>query len=60
MDESRRVDHREEAQAPAQEPSKRPYVKPTFQVDQVFETTALACGKVSPTQAQCRLNRRTS
>jgi hypothetical protein len=40
--------------------SKRPYSKPDFQHEKVFETMALACGKISPTQAQCRFNRRNS
>jgi hypothetical protein len=39
---------------------KRPYVKPAFQHEKVFETMALACGKLGPTQAQCRFNRRNS
>jgi hypothetical protein len=39
---------------------KRPYKKPAFQHEKVFETMALACGKLSPTQAQCRFNRRNS
>jgi hypothetical protein len=39
---------------------KRPYKKPDFQHEKVFETMALACGKLSPTQAQCRFNRRNS
>jgi hypothetical protein len=39
---------------------KRPYVKPDFQHEKVFETMALACGKLGPTQAQCRFNRRNS
>ena len=39
---------------------KKPYKKPEFRVERVFETTALACGKVSATQAQCRLNRKLS
>jgi hypothetical protein len=40
--------------------TKRPYQKPEFQHEKVFETMALACGKLSPTQAQCRFNRRNS
>ena len=40
--------------------TKRPYKKPDFQHEKVFETMALACGKLSPTQAQCRFNRRNS
>jgi hypothetical protein len=40
--------------------TKRPYEKPSFKHEKVFETMALACGKLSPTQAQCRFNRRNS
>ncbi len=40
--------------------AKCPYTKPAFQHQKVFETMALACGKLSPTQAQCRFNRRNS
>jgi hypothetical protein len=40
--------------------AKRPYCKPAFRHEKVFETMALACGKLSPTQAQCRFNRRNS
>jgi hypothetical protein len=40
--------------------SKRPYHKPAFQHEKVFETMALACGKLSPTQRQCRFNRKNS
>jgi len=39
---------------------KRPYKKPAFAFEKVFETMALACGKISATQQQCRLNRRNS
>ncbi len=39
---------------------KRPYVKPSFEYERVFETMALACGKTSPTQSQCRFNRKNS
>jgi hypothetical protein len=39
---------------------KRPYVKPAFQHEKVFETTALACGKVSETERQCHFNRKLS
>ena len=34
--------------------SRKPYRKPDFQFEKVFETMALACGKIAPTQAQCR------
>jgi len=40
--------------------SKKPYEKPAFRYERVFETMALACGKVSPTEFQCRFNRKNS
>jgi hypothetical protein len=39
---------------------KKAYVKPAFQHERVFETMALACGKVSSTQSQCNTNRKAS
>ena len=39
---------------------RKPYVKPAFRHEQVFETMALACGKINSTQASCRTNRRNS
>jgi hypothetical protein len=42
------------------ETKKRQYRKPDFKHEKVFETMALACGKLAPTQAQCRFNRRNS
>lgn len=36
---------------------KRPYQDPAFRFERVFETRALRCGKVSPTQFQCRFHR---
>ena len=47
---------------PESEPTsaKRPYVKPAFRHEQVFETMALACGKIDATQSQCRANRKVS
>jgi hypothetical protein len=39
---------------------KRPYKKPAFQHEKVFETMALACGKLSHTERQCKFNRRNS
>jgi hypothetical protein len=40
--------------------TKRPYQKPGFQHEKVFETMALACGKIAGTQLQCHLNRKLS
>ena len=39
---------------------KKPYKKPEFRHERVFETMALSCGKVSPTEFQCRFNRKSS
>jgi hypothetical protein len=39
---------------------KKPYTKPTYRYEQVFETMALACGKISATQFQCRFHRHNS
>jgi hypothetical protein len=33
-----------------------PYQKPAFRQEGVFETMALACGKISQTQANCKSN----
>ena len=39
---------------------KKPYQKPAFRSERVFETMALACGKISATMAQCKANRKNS
>jgi len=39
---------------------KRLYRKPTYRYERVFETMALACSKVHPTQFECRFNRKNS
>jgi hypothetical protein len=39
---------------------KRPYEKPAFRQERLFETGALSCGKVQSTQGACRGNRKTS
>ena len=44
----------------AAKPRKKAYEKPAFQHERVFETMALACGKLSPTQFTCHFNRKTS
>jgi hypothetical protein len=41
-------------------PPKKPYQKPSFRHERVFETMALACGKVNSTQAQCASNTKNS
>jgi hypothetical protein len=42
------------------EPRRKPYRKPEFRFERAFETMALACGKISPSQPQCRFNRKSS
>ncbi len=44
----------------AHRPAKKPYCKPAFRFERVFETRALACGKVVATQQQCIHNRKSS
>jgi hypothetical protein len=41
------------------ETRKKPYQKPEFRFERVFETRALSCGKTG-TQAQCQLNPKNS
>lgn len=36
------------------------YEKPAFRYERVFETMALACGKVNASERQCGLNRKNS
>ena len=53
-------DKKNSGEAQPGERAKQPYVKPAFRHEQVFETMALACGKINNTQASCRVNRRNS
>jgi hypothetical protein len=39
---------------------KKPYRKPTYRFEKVFETMALACGKVNPVMRTCTFNRHNS
>lgn len=51
----------EVANAESQRPrTGKPYQPPAFRFERVFETMALACGKISPTQSHCRFNRKSS
>ena len=40
--------------------AKKTYQKPAFRYERVFETMALACGKVNQTQAACHMVRKNS
>ena len=39
---------------------RKPYHKPAVRHEQVFETSALTCGKVNATQGSCHFSRKTS
>jgi len=39
---------------------KKPYVKPAFRFERVFETQALACGKIHSHTTICKLNPKNS
>ena len=41
-------------------PKKRPYQKPSFKWERVFETSALTCGKVGTTTPECKFNRKSN
>jgi len=49
-----------EEQSAESGPRKKPYRKPEFRFERVFETLALACGKIHVTQGQCHFNRKKS
>jgi hypothetical protein len=40
--------------------AKKPYQKPAFVREQVFETMALACGKINPTSGACKAVKKNS
>ena len=42
------------------EGKKKPYQKPEFVREQLFETMALACGKTNPVIGQCKAVRKSS
>jgi hypothetical protein len=53
----------EEATSRAEPEPKRirkPYQRPAFRAERIFETMALACGKTNPTTGHCRFIRKSS
>jgi len=60
------VSNEENVQPPATELDakapkvRKPYRKPAFRFERVFETSALSCGKVSQAQQQCKTSRKAS
>ena len=51
----------EQPDAPdADRAARKPYQKPAFSREQLFETMALACGKTNPTSGQCKVVKKNS
>jgi hypothetical protein len=48
----------EETVSPRSE--RKPYRKPSYRFEKVFETMALSCGKITATQFQCRFHKHNS
>jgi len=56
-------DHAVESEAgkqPQGKPAAKNYQKPSFRYERVFETMALSCGKISPTEFLCHHNQKNS
>jgi hypothetical protein len=53
-------DHVREVSDESRKEEKRPYQKPSFRCEKIFETMALQCGKVQTTQSGCHSNRKAS
>lgn len=61
MNKHQDFDHPQQpAESPARTSAKKPYQKPAFRHERVFETMALSCGKVQTTQGSCHFNRSAS
>ncbi len=45
---------------PATSGARKPYTKPEYRYEEVFETMALACGKTPAGGSQCNFNRKNS
>jgi hypothetical protein len=45
---------------PNTESGRKPYRKPEFRYERVFETMALSCGKINATQGHCRFRKKSS
>jgi hypothetical protein len=50
----------DKAREAAASTKKKPYRAPSFRFERVFEVSALACGKISATQASCVRSRKAS
>jgi hypothetical protein len=54
------VTKQDSSSEPRETTGKKPYKTPTFHFEQVFEVTALSCGKIDATQGSCQHNRKIS
>jgi hypothetical protein len=52
--------HNTTDQQPLEKTARKPYLKPSFEREKVFETQALTCGKMQSTQSGCHQSRKTS
>jgi len=58
---TREPNQREPSETTSEQPrQKKPYKKPMFRFERVFETSALSCGKIHGTQGSCMHNRKVS
>jgi hypothetical protein len=60
MTQKNRPSAEEQTGQESRQSSKKPYQKPEFRFERVFETTALACGKFPGGQGQCHHRPRNS
>jgi len=54
------MSQKQESASTKEQKAKKPYSKPAFRFERVFETSALACGKIHQTQQSCSHNRKKS
>ena len=52
--------HNQTENQPRQARTGKPYIKPAFEREKVFETQAMICGKIQTTMASCHQNRKNS
>jgi hypothetical protein len=52
--------HNQTENQPRQARTRKPYIKPAFEREKVFETQAMICGKIQTTMASCHQNRKNS
>jgi hypothetical protein len=52
--------HNTTERRPLEKAARKPYLKPSFEREKVFETLALTCGKMQSTQSGCHQSRKTS